>query len=131
MDPKNLQQAVDNCIKITSPNVTSTLKFTVGTFEKYGNFNLNKVGECYKYGSDQVSQLSQLKDGTEPLKAYLINQAEIQNALMYKLNNDLGDLKLLGKDVADDYKVLAKDNIKHVRKSGIDVKSSQTKNTFS
>lgn len=124
MDPKKLKVAVDNCIKITSPNVKSTLKFAAGTFEKCGDYNANKLGECYQYSSDQVSQLSQFNDGSEPLKAYLINQAEMQNALMYKMNNDL---KSLGEVVVDDYKELAKTNIRSVRKSGIDVKSFYTK----
>lgn len=125
MDPKSLKEAVDNCIKITSPNVKSTLKFAAGTFEKCGQYNADKVGECYQYSSDQVGQLAQLNDGSAPLKAYLINQAEMQNALMYKLNSDL---KSLSEDVADDYKELAKTNIRRVRKSGIDVKSFSARN---
>ncbi|THB73005.1 MAG: hypothetical protein D6B28_04560 [Gammaproteobacteria bacterium] len=131
---QKLKKQVDNYLKnyaeTTAPNVKSTINFAVETIQKCGNYNTHKLTDCYAYSADQVSQLSQLKDGSEPLKAYLINQAEMRNALMYKLSHDMKDLKVLGEDVVDEYKVLARSNIKRVRKSGLNSLTTSKKDRF-
>lgn len=130
MNSKRLKQKVDKYLEAAGPNMRSTMDFAAGTIEKCGNYGINKLSDCYKYSSDQLSQLTQLNDGTAPLKAYLINQAEMQNALMYKLNHDAHDLKMLGEDVADEYKELAQKNIKRVRKSGLSSTRTSRRDRF-
>ncbi len=131
MNSAQFKKKIDSYLNAAGPNMHSAVDFTVDTIEKCGSYNINKITDCYTYSSDQLSQLSQLNEGSEPLKAYLINQAEIRNALMYKLENDVKDLKVLSEDVVDEYKVLARNNIRRVRKSGISSNSTLRKDRFS
>lgn len=127
---KQVDDYLKNYAEATAPNVKSTVNFAVDTIQKCGNYNMDKLSDCCSYSSDQISQLSQLKEGSAPLKAYLINQTEMRNALMYKLGNDMKDLKDLGEDVADEYKDLARRNIRRVRKSTLNAGSPSRKDRF-
>lgn len=130
MNSKRFKRNVDSYLNAAGFNVRSALNFSVDTIGKYGNYNMDKISDCYQYSSDQLSQLTQLKEGSEPLKAYLINQAEMRNALMYKLGHDVNDLKTISEDVADEYKELAQNNIKRVRKSGMNSSRTSRRDRF-